>query len=501
HLCFEADRREILAQRDERREWIKNGGRFDFLPRTRMIREDLTWRVAGAGPGLEDRRVEITGPTDRRMTINALNSGARVWLADQEDATSPTWANVIGGQLSLFDAIRRRIDYVAPDGRAYALGEDTPTIVMRPRGWHLDEAHLRLRDSSTSTAPMSGSLVDFGLYFFHNAKELVERGRGPYFYLAKTESHLEARLWDEVFTFAENYIGIPHGSIRATVLIETISASFEMEEILFELRDHCAGLNAGRWDYIFSIIKAFRDQGPEFVLPDRSQITMTVPFMQSYTALLVETCHRRGAHAIGGMSAFIPNRRDPDITARAIEQVRSDKHRESTEGFDGTWVAHPDLVPIAFAEFDAVLGDRPNQIDRVTNSPAPSAQDLMNLTIENSSVSASGVRTNVSVGIRYVESWLRGVGAAAIDNLMEDAATAEISRSQIWQWIHAGTTTREGEHITRGYVSSVIESVMNQMDRFPGDRFDDAVQLFELVAVGEEFFPFLTTPGYERFLQ
>ena len=501
HVCFDATRREILAQRDERREWIKNGGRFDFLPRTRMIREDLTWRVAGAGPGLEDRRVEITGPTDRRMTINALNSGARVWLADQEDATSPTWANVIGGQLSLFDAIRRRIDYVAPDGRAYALGEDTPTIVMRPRGWHLDEAHLRLRDSSTSTAPMSGSLVDFGLYFFHNAKELIERGRGPYFYLAKTESHLEARLWDEVFTFAENYIGIPHGSIRATVLIETISASFEMEEILFELRDHCAGLNAGRWDYIFSIIKAFRDQGPEFVLPDRSQITMTVPFMQSYTALLVETCHRRGAHAIGGMSAFIPNRRDPDITARAIEQVRSDKHRESTEGFDGTWVAHPDLVPIAFAEFDAVLGDRPNQIDRVTNSPAPSAQDLMNLTIENSSVSASGVRTNVSVGIRYIESWLRGVGAAAIDNLMEDAATAEISRSQIWQWIHAGTTTIEGERITKDYVSSTIASVMGQMDRIPGDRFDDAVQLFELVAVGEEFFPFLTTPGYERFLQ
>jgi len=501
HLCFDATRRELLGQRQERREWIKEGGRFDFLPRTRQIREDQTWRVAGAGPGLHDRRVEITGPTDRKMTINALNSGARVWLADQEDATSPTWANVIGGQISLLDAIRGQIDFVAPDGRAYSVGEETPTIVMRPRGWHLDEAHLRLEGSSSSSGPMSGSLVDFGLYFFHNAKELIARGRGPYFYLAKTESHLEARLWDEVFTFAENYVGIPHGSVRATVLIETIPAAFEMEEILFELRDHCAGLNAGRWDYIFSIIKAFRDQGEEFVLPDRSQITMTVPFMRAYTALLVETCHRRGAHAIGGMSAFIPNRRDPDVTSRAIEQVRADKHRESTEGFDGTWVAHPDLVPIAFGEFDAVLGDRPNQIDRVTNATAPSAGELVDLAIEGSYVSESGVRTNVSVGVRYIESWLRGVGAAAIDNLMEDAATAEISRSQIWQWIHAGTVTVEGDHITEGYVSSIIDEVMGQMDRFPGDRFDDAGQLFKLVALGEEFFAFLTTPGYELFLQ
>jgi malate synthase len=501
HVCFEATRRELLAEREERRDWIKSGGRFDFLPRTRRMREDLTWRVAGAGPGLEDRRVEITGPTDRKMTINALNSGARVWLADQEDATSPTWANVIGGQLSLFDAIRRQIDFVAPDGRIYAIGKQTPTIVMRPRGWHLEEAHLRIDDTSSSSGPMSGSLVDFGLYFFHNAKELTSRGRGPYFYLAKTESHLEARLWDEVFTFAENYIGIPHGSIRATVLIETISAAFEMEEILFELRDHCAGLNAGRWDYIFSIIKAFRDQGEAFVLPDRSQITMTVPFMRAYSALLVETCHRRGAHAIGGMSAFIPNRRDPDVTAQAIEQVRSDKHRESTEGFDGTWVAHPDLVPIALSEFDAVLGSRPNQIYRVTHSPAPSAKDLTDLAIEDSFVSASGVRTNVSVGIRYIESWLRGVGAAAIDNLMEDAATAEISRSQIWQWIHAGTTTIEGDPVTEEYVSSIVADVMERTDRFEGDRFEDAVRLFEHVALGEEFVPFLTVPGYEQFLQ
>ncbi len=501
HLCFEAERRDALAERAMSRHRIKNGARFDFLAHTRPIREDLSWRVAGAGPGLEDRRVEITGPTDRKMTINAMNSGARVWLADQEDATSPTWANVIGGQISLYDAIRREIDFVAADGRAYTLGETTPTIVMRPRGWHLTEAHLRLHDDSSESIPMSGSLVDFGLYFFHNAKELIERGRGPYFYLAKTENHLEARLWDEVFTFAENYVGIPHGSVRATVLIETIPAAFEMEEILFELREHCAGLNAGRWDYIFSIIKNFRDQGDEFVLPDRSQITMTVPFMRAYTALLVQTCHRRGAHAIGGMSAFIPNRRDPEVTSRAIEQVRADKHRESTEGFDGTWVAHPDLVPIAMSEFDAVLGDRPHQIDRVSDTPTPSASELITLAIEGSYVSEAGVRTNVSVGIRYIESWLRGVGAAAIDNLMEDAATAEISRSQIWQWIQAGTTTREGERITEEYVNSVIKSVMDQMERFPGDRFDDAVDLFAQVALGDEFLPFLTTAGYEQFLQ
>ena len=501
HRCFEADRRHALAERAMVRHRIKNGGRFDFLAETRPIREDLDWRVAGAGPGLEDRRVEITGPTDRKMTINAMNSGARVWLADQEDATSPTWDNVIGGQLSLYDAIRRRIDFVSADGREYALGEQTPTIVMRPRGWHLVESHVRLEADGGDSLPMSGSLVDFGLYFFHNAKELIARGRGPYFYLAKTESHHEARLWDEVFTFAENYVGIPHGSIRATVLIETIPAAFEMEEILFELRDHCAGLNAGRWDYIFSIIKNFRDQGEQFVLPDRSQITMTVPFMRAYTTLLVETCHRRGAHAIGGMSAFIPNRRDPEVTATAIEQVRADKRRESHEGFDGTWVAHPDLVPIAFAEFDEVLGVHPHQIARVTNAPAPSAQALTDLAIADSFVSASGVRTNVSVGVRYIESWLRGVGAAAIDNLMEDAATAEISRSQIWQWVHARTVTREGDPITADFVSSIIADVMKEMERFPGDRFDDAVALFEEVALGEEFASFLTVLGYERYLQ
>lgn len=501
HLRFNSRRRELLAHRQERSDRVANGADLDFLSETRGVREDPSWRVAGAGPGLEDRRVEITGPTDRKMTINALNSGARVWLADQEDATSPTWTNVIGGQLSLFDAARDQIDFVAPDGRTYRVGETTPTIVMRPRGWHLDEDHLLLDDPTDDSGAMSGSLVDFGLYFFHNARSLIAQGRGPYFYLAKTESHLEARLWNDVFSFAESYIGLDHGTIRATVLIETIWAAFEMEEILYELRDHCAGLNAGRWDYIFSIIKTFKDRGPDFVLPDRSQITMTVPFMRAYTNLLVGTCHRRGAHAIGGMSAFIPNRRDPDVTSRAFDQVRADKHRESAEGFDGTWVAHPDLVPIAFAEFDAVLGERPNQVDRVSDSPVPSANALTNLAIENASVSESGVRTNVSVGIRYVESWLRGVGAAAIDNLMEDAATAEISRSQIWQWIRNGTTTIEGNPITKEYVSSLIVGVMEGIERTSMDRFDDAVSLFEQVALADEFLPFLTTPGYARFLQ
>ena len=501
HLRFNSRRRELLALREERSALVSGGKDLDFLAETENIRADQNWRVAGAGPGLENRRVEITGPTDRKMTINALNSGARVWLADQEDATSPTWSNVIGGQISLFDATRDQIDYVAADGRTYSVGETTPTIVMRPRGWHLDEDHLLVEIQGDSPEVMSGSLVDFGLYFFHNARTLIAQGRGPYFYLAKTESHLEARLWNDVFTFSEEYVGLDYGTIRATVLIETIWAAFEMEEILYELRDHCAGLNAGRWDYIFSIIKTFKDRGAKYVLPDRSQITMTVPFMRAYTNLLVETCHRRGAHAIGGMSAFIPNRRDPEVTSRAFDQVRSDKHRESNEGFDGTWVAHPDLVPIAYAEFDAVLGSRPNQVDRVTYSPTPPAIALTNLAIENSSVSEAGVRTNVSVGIRYVESWLRGVGAAAIDNLMEDAATAEISRSQIWQWIRSGTTTAEGNLITKHYVSGLIVDVMNSIERTPGNRFDDAVSLFEQVALNDEFLAFLTTPGYARFLQ
>ena len=495
HDQFAGRRHERLAARMHSRRAIDNGRNLRFLPETAAIRADATWRVAGAGPGLEDRRVEITGPTDRKMTINALNSGAKVWLADQEDATSPTWANVIGGQLSLFDAIRGQIDYTTEDGRTYSVGEATPTIVMRPRGWHLVEKHLRYTDRAGLRAPASGSLVDFGLYFFHNAQKLIEGGTGPYFYLAKLENHLEARLWDDIFTFAENALGIGYGTIRATVLIETIPAAFEMDEILFELRNHCAGLNAGRWDYIFSIIKNFRGRGASFVLPDRSKITMTVPFMRAYTELLVQTCHKRGAHAIGGMSAFIPNRRDPEVTAWALEQVSADKRREAGDGFDGTWVAHPDLIPTARAEFDRVLGDRPNQVDRLRDDVSVTAEDLLDLRIQGE-VTDAGVRANVSIAVRYLESWLRGVGAAAIDNLMEDAATAEISRSQLWQWIHQRVVTAEGTLVTPALVQSILDEVMAQVERHDGDRFDAAIEVFREVTLGEDFPTFLTLGAY-----
>ncbi len=499
HDQFAGRRHERLAARMHQRKAIDNGRDLKFLPETSAIREDTSWRVAGAGPGLEDRRVEITGPTDRKMTINALNSGAKVWLADQEDATSPTWANVIGGQLSLFDAIRGQIDYTSDDGKEYKVGESTPTIVMRPRGWHLVEKHLRFTDRAGLRAPASGSLVDFGLYFFHNAKELIAGGTGPYFYLPKLENHLEARLWDDVFTFSENALGIPQGTIRATVLIETIPAAFEMEEILFELKDHCAGLNAGRWDYIFSIIKNFRGRGASFVLPDRSRITMTVPFMRAYTELLVSTCHKRGAYAIGGMSAFIPNRRDPEVTARALEQVRDDKRREATDGFDGTWVAHPGLIDAARSEFDAVLGDRPNQLDRLREDVSVTAGDLLDLRIQGE-VTDAGVRANVSIAVRYLESWLRGVGAAAIDNLMEDAATAEISRSQLWQWIHQRVVTAEGNRITVKSVDAILAEVVAGLDRSPGDRFDAAIEVFREVTLEEDFPTFLTLGAYARYL-
>ncbi|EAR25372.1 malate synthase [marine actinobacterium PHSC20C1] len=499
HDQFAGRRHDRLAARMESRKQITNGRNLKFLPDTAAIREDPTWRVAGGGPGLSDRRVEITGPTDRKMTINAMNSGAKVWLADQEDATSPTWPNVIGGQINLHDAIRRQIDFTTPEGKTYALGAETPTIVMRPRGWHLVEKHLRYTDRAGLGSPASGSLVDFGLYMFHNARELIERGSGPYFYIAKIENHLEARLWDDVFTFAENALSIPHGTIRATVLIETISAAFEMDEILYELREHCAGLNAGRWDYIFSIIKNFRGRGASFVLPDRSAITMTVPFMRAYTELLVSTCHKRGAHAIGGMSAFIPNRRDPDVTARALDAVSSDKRREATDGFDGTWVAHPDLIPTARAEFDAVLGNRPNQVDRLRDDVHVTGADLLDLRIDGA-VTDAGVRSNVSIALRYIESWLRGVGAAAIDNLMEDAATAEISRSQLWQWMHQRVVTAEGAAITHAHVEAELETVLGAIERTPGDRFDDAAALFREVTLEEDFPTFLTLSAYSSYL-
>ncbi|SIT68429.1 malate synthase A [Microbacterium sp. RU33B] len=500
HHRFAGRRHDRLADRMRRRFEIGNGHDPQFREDTRHIREDAEWRVAGAGPGLEDRRVEITGPTDPKMTINALNSGAKVWLADQEDATSPTWRNVIEGQLSLRDAIRGELSFTSPEGKEYRVtAEETPTIVMRPRGWHLVEQHIRYTDRAGRTMSASGSLVDFGLYFFHNAERLIANGRGPYFYLPKIESSEEAKLWDDVFTFSEDYIGIPHGTIRATVLIETLPAAFEMEEILFELRDHIAGLNAGRWDYIFSMIKNYRGRGARFVLPDRSQVTMTVPFMRAYTELLVQTCHKRGAFAIGGMSAFIPNRRDPEVTQQAFEKVAADKKREAGDGFDGTWVAHPDLIPVARAEFDAVLGDRPNQVDRQRPEVQVTADQLIDVHI-GLPISAEGVHGNVSVAIRYIEAWLRGLGAVAIDNLMEDAATAEISRSQVWQWIHQDLSTQDGTRITRDYIEGLVTQVLEEATRWDGDRFDDAADVFRDVALKDEFPTFLTLSAYSRFL-
>jgi malate synthase len=508
HDRFAGTRHDLLAARLQTRVDAANGRDPRFLPETAHIRDDHTWRVAGPGPGLTDRRVEITGPTDRKMAINALNSGAAVWLADQEDATSPTWANVVEGQLTLYDAVRGTLTFDGPDGKAYRVtgaptgprAGSTPTIVMRPRGWHLVEKNLTFVDRANRRMPASGSLVDFGLYAFHNAHRLVESGSGAYFYLPKLESHLEARLWNDIFSHTEDHLDLGHGTIRATVLIETIQAAFEMDEILYELRDHCAGLNAGRWDYIFSIIKTFRARGSRFVLPDRKAITMTVPFMRSYTELLVATCHRRGAYAIGGMSAFIPNRRDPAVTERALEQVAADKRREAGDGFDGTWVAHPDLIPTARAEFDAVLGDRANQLERTRDEVSVTAAELLDVASAGGQVTEAGVRDNVRIALRYIESWLRGVGAAAIDNLMEDAATAEISRSQVWQWIHQGTATADGRRIDAAWVTEVLAEELAAPPRAAGDRFDDALEVFRASALEPEFPTFLTVAAYARYL-
>lgn len=498
---FAGRRHELLAERMQLRYDLGNGRDLRFLPETASIREDADWRVAGAGPGLENRRVEITGPCDPKMTINALNSRANVWLADLEDATSPTWGNIIEGQLSLKDAIRDELEYTSPDGKQYAVtAERTPTIVMRPRGWHLVEKHLEHTDRSGRTYAASASLVDFGLYFFHNAAELIARGRGPYFYLPKIENRREARLWNDVFTFAEQQLGLPHGTIRATVLIETFPAAFEMDEILYELRDHCAGLNAGRWDYVFSIIKNYRNRGQRFVLPDRDRILMTLPFMRAYTELLVQTAHKRGAHAIGGMSAFIPNRRSLEVTERALERVAADKRREARDGFDGSWVAHPDLIPTARAEFDAVLADKPNQLDRQRDDVHVTARDLLDIRSAGGEVTLAGVRANVSITVRYLESWLRGVGAAAIDNLMEDAATAEISRSQLWQWMHQDHRTVEGEAITRELVEGMLTSVLEELPRPEGHRLEEAEEVFRTVTLQEDFPTFLTVPAYAQFL-
>lgn len=495
HERFAGRRDELIAARAGRREEASRTGRLDFLTATRDVRES-DWRVAAAPPDLEDRRVEITGPTERKMAINALNSGARIWLADLEDANTPHWQNVVAGQVNLADAVREEIAFTSPEGKSYELRDDVrrAVIVMRPRGWHLDERHLEF-DGRRAV----GALVDFGLYFFHNAKALLERDSGPYFYLPKMESHLEARLWNDVFTHAQETLGIPHGTVRATVLIETIPAAFEMDEILYELRDHASGLNAGRWDYLFSIIKYFRDAGADFVLPDRNDVTMTAPFMRAYTELLVRTCHRRGAFAMGGMAAFIPNRRDPEVTEKALAKVHDDKHREAADGFDGSWVAHPDLVPICAEEFDAVLGERPNQLDKLRKEVSVTADQLLDVKSTPGRATAAGLRAAVDVGVRYIASWLSGNGAAAIHNLMEDAATAEISRSQVWQWVRNEVVLDTGDKVTAELVRELLADVRGELtDVVPAEHLAPACELFEEVALADEFPDFLTLPAYER---
>jgi malate synthase len=479
HRRFGVTRRELLAARVERQERIDAGELPDFLPETREIRES-DWRVAPVPADLQDRRVEITGPVDRKMVINALNSGARCFMADFEDANAPTWRNNLDGQANLTDAIERTIELDTGE-KTYRLGDDPAVLIVRPRGWHLPERHVLV-----DGAEVSGSLFDFGLYLFHNGRRLLDRGSGPYLYLPKLESHLEARLWNDVFDAAEEELDLPPRTIKATVLIETILAAFEMEEILYELRDHMAGLNAGRWDYIFSIIKKFREN-KEFVLPDRAQVTMTVPFMRAYTELLVKTCHRRGAHAMGGMAAFVPSRRDPEVNEIALAGVRDDKQREAGDGFDGTWVAHPDLVPVATEEFDAVLGRRPNQVERLREEVDVAAADLLDVHVPDSGITEGGVRNNVSVGLRYLESWLRGTGAVAIYNLMEDAATAEISRSQVWQWLRHGRIERE----------QVVAFEDAELAEAGEGRWEETRALFDRVALSQEFEEFLTLPAYE----
>jgi malate synthase len=493
-------RAELLAARATRQVDLSAGGMLDFLPATRAIRDDPGWRVAAPAPGLVDRREEITGPTDRKMTINALNSGAKVWLADFEDANTPLWDNMVSGQLNLIGALDRTLDFTSEEGKSYQLApdQDLATIVVRPRGWHLDEKHM-LVDGQR----VSGSLFDFALYFFHCARRQLEKGSGPYFYLPKIESHREARLWNDAFNLAQDTLGIPRGTIRATVLIETIPAAFEMEEILYELRDHSAGLNAGRWDYLFSMIKKFRNRGQEFVLPERNSVTMTAPFMRAYTELLVKTCHQRGAHAMGGMAAFIPSRRDPEVNAVALAKVREDKTRESADGFDGSWVAHPDLVALCREVFDAALGDRPNQLTRQRDDVSVSAADLLSVSKTPGTITEAGLRNNISVGLQYLTSWLGGNGAVAIFNLMEDAATAEISRSQVWQWIHNSVRLDDGQLVTRELAERIIaEESASIRDAagaaFDTPRFEQAASLFSAVALADDYTEFLTLPAYEE---
>jgi len=488
---FGGHRDALLAARAARRAEIAAEGRIGFRPETAEIR-DGDWRVPPPPPGLEDRRVEITGPTEPKMAINALNCGANVWLADLEDANTPHWRNVVGGQVVLRDAVRRQLEFTAPDGREYRIREDAvlPTIVPRPRGWHLPERHL-LVDGK----PTVGALVDAGLYLFANAREQLERGSGPYFYLPKMEGHLEAALWALVFDHAEQVLGLPEGSIRATMLIETIPAAFEMEEMLHALGSHAAGLNAGRWDYLFSVIKVFRAAGPQYVFPDRGAVTMAAPMMRAYTDQLVAVCHRRGAMAIGGMAAFIPSRRDAEVNERALAKVREDKTREAGDGFDGSWVAHPDLVPVCKEVFDGVLGERPNQLDRQRPEVSVTADQLLDVAGVPGERTMAGLRANVEVALRYLAAWLGGNGAVGIHNLMEDAATAEISRSQVWQWVRNEVVLDGGELVTEELVRSVVAEEVAGIGELP--HLDDARRLFEQVALAEDFPDFLTLPAYE----
>jgi malate synthase len=489
HRSFDERRHELLSKRRARQAKFDAGGLPDFLEETAQIREDPSWRVAPAPADLDDRRVEITGPVEPKMMINAFNSGARVFMADFEDALSPTWANVVTGQWAVQEAVRRRLTFRTNE-KAYALNPKVATLVIRPRGWHLDEPHL-LVDGS----PISASLFDFGLAFFHNAREQLTRGSGPYYYLPKLESHLEARLWNDVFLSAQEALDIPRGSIRATVLIETILAAFEMEEILWELREHASGLNAGRWDYIFSLIKKFHSRA-DMVLPDRAQVTMAIPFMRAYQQLLVRTCHARGAHAIGGMSAFIPNRRQPEVTENALAKVREDKQREAGDGSDGTWVAHPDLVPVAQAVFDGILGARPNQKAHLPEDVPASARDLLDTRVDGGHVTKAGVRTNVSVALQYLASWLAGNGAAAINNLMEDAATAEISRSQLWQWRAHQVALDDGRPMTAALYSEIRDQELASMrSSAPSYRWTDAAELLDALVLANDFVEFLTVPA------
>jgi malate synthase len=505
-LAFVADlqtrfgprRDELLAARRTRRAEAGRTGRLDFLEETADVRS-AEWQVASAPADLQDRRVEITGPTERKMAINALNSGAKVWLADFEDANTPHWANVVGGQVNLYDAVRRTIELTTEEGKEYRLRDPDhlPVILPRPRGWHLPEAHLTLDGQ-----PVVGALVDFGLYFFHNAGELVSRGGGPYFYLPKMESHLEARLWDDVFTHAEEALGMEPGTIRATVLIETIPAAFEMDEILFELRDHCSGLNAGRWDYLFSIIKTLRDAPGDHTLPDRNAVTMNAPMMRAYCDLLVATCHRRGAFAMGGMAAFIPSRRDAAVNEAAFAKVREDKTREARQGFDGSWVAHPDLVPLCAEVFDELM-PTPNQVS-LRREVAVTSADLLDVAATPGSRTVEGLRTNVEVGITYLAAWLGGNGAAAIHNLMEDAATAEISRSQIWQWTHSAARLEDGAVVDRSLVERIVAEEYDALVVAGGpysDHLETARDLFLATALDDDFTDFLTLPAYDEVLR